>query len=687
MLLAIAVVPNVAQASSACDDLLEKLPPRGPDRLAAGKPCIDELLSLPRADQTRIVRHYARNLPDYIAPAEIDSVVDGLPEDIALPLAAYAARYSAIGPGDELTQKVDGLVASADQQGDDLAMAHLQFLMAARVFRNGGDHAVMERHLQQGLSLAKKTKAIGLIPYITNSLAVRAKVDGEYDVAIIRYREALEQFEATGDLGSIGIAYGNIGNIFSDLGDNEQAIEMYRRSVEIYLEHSPEQEQRLATAYTNLGTAHSIEGNYDQSNEAFELAREYSDRLPTRRLDGLINYQNAVALFEAGNRAEAIPMAQRSIDQILEHRDPSEAATALNWLAARHLEDRNLAAARISLEQARAIMEPEGTGAEGLLDNPGNTFWAQEYAQSMGSLLMALGRREEAASYFDVALQLSSERFEREKMSAVVNSELLFEVRDRDLLLERMENEATISELKLEQSRLQLIAAIAAAIAIALLGVAGYRAYIAQKREARVKDVFLTEIHHRTKNNLQLLTSILNLDARREKGAKQPVEQQVDASNRARTMALVHDHIYAQETPTSTMVDANAFVDDLLVLLEQSLGRDDVELTWHTDSETIDVSELTSLGLLISELVTNAYKHAFKDKGGVIDVRLESCTSGFQLTVMDDGSGFDHQPGTRRIDGLGLSLIDDLVNQLGGKSEVTSDESGTVWKVSVDPAA
>jgi len=104
MLLAIALVPTVAQANSACDDLLENMPPRGPDRLAAGRPCIDELPNLPRADQTRIVRHYARNLPDYIDPAEIDSVVDDLPEDIALPLASYAARYSAIGPGDELTR-------------------------------------------------------------------------------------------------------------------------------------------------------------------------------------------------------------------------------------------------------------------------------------------------------------------------------------------------------------------------------------------------------------------------------------------------------------------------------------------------------------------------------------------------------------------------------------------------------
>ncbi|MBV7266541.1 tetratricopeptide repeat protein [Erythrobacter ani] len=647
--------------------------------MEAGSTCVSELPTLPAADQSRIVRHYARQLPDYINPAEIDALVSRLDPDISLPLAAYAARYSAIGPGEERSRQVADIVRRADQRGDTLARAHIEFVVAARIFRRGGDSAAMERHLERAFAYAVAADAVGLFPYITNSLAVRAKIDGEYDLAITRYRAALKQFELIGDLGSTGIAYANIANIFSDLGDNQQATEMNRRAIEIYREHSPEQEQRLATAYTNLGTTYSAEQKHDEAIAAFEQARRYSDRLDTRRLDGLINYQNALALFAMGNRSEAIEMAEQSINETLEHRDPSEAATALNWLAARYLENEELIATQQALDRARAIMEPDQQGADGLLANPGNTYWAQEYAQSMGSLLVALGRKSEASEYFDVALQLSNERFEREKLSAVVNSELLFEVRDRDLRLQLMEDNATIAELELRQSRLQLLVAIAAALVIAMVGLVLYRSYREQKREAKAKHVFFNEIHHRTKNNLQLLSSVLNLEARRADNKEGGPGSRESAANRARLMALVHDHIYADEALNSTMLDLHEFIDDLMVLLEGSLGREDIALTWRVDCNRLDVNELTPLGLLISELVTNAYKHGFTDSGGTVNVLLESHKAGFRLVVEDDGCGFSGDPMVRKSGSLGLTLVDDLVEQLDATCDVETGRDGTRW--------
>jgi len=671
-------VTQPVHAQSACDQLLSELPKRGPDRIAAGKPCLAELPDISKREQTRIVRDYAKRLPGYIEPAHLDAVVESLPADVALPLAAHAARFSAIGSGQDKATQVEQLIKRANQRNDELAKAHIEFLLAARLFRSGGDTEVMQAHLEQAMGLAQKTQANGLIPYITNALAVRAKVDGQYDLAIARYRESLGQFEVVGDLGSTGIAYANIGSIFSDLGDSRQAINMYERAIDIYLEYAPEQDERLATAYTNLGTAHADAADYEQSNASFKRARQYSSRLETRRLDGLINYQNALTLFKTGARDKAIDMVQTAIGQILEHRDPSEAATALNWLAARQIEDRDLEAARVSLEWARSIMEPEGTGAQGLLANPGNTYWAQEYAASMGSLLMALGQEAEASEYLDVALSLSDERFEREKMSAVVNSELLFDVRDRDLRLELMEDEAVISELKLRQSRLQFFTAIAAVIAVAMAAFAIYRAYQSQRQEVRTKDLFLKEIHHRTKNNLQLLTSLLNLNARRTEYAD---DQHHDAANRARTMALIHEHIYAQEAPNSILVDVNDFIDNLLVLLERSYGREDIQLTWHANSEGIDVDDLTPLGLLISEIVTNSYKHGFADRTGTIDLSFEAQGSGFQLTVSDNGSGFANDPAKGETESLGMALIEDLVEQLQATRDLTTSSAGTIWTI------
>jgi tetratricopeptide (TPR) repeat protein len=236
-LLALALTPTIAVARSACGELQGNLPPRGPARLAAGDRCIDELPNLSRAEQTQIVRQYAKALPDYIDPAKIDEVVDSLPRDVGLPLAAFALRYSSITQKETLDQRVKQLVQYADRQNDDLAKSHLEFFTAAQLLRRGGDNASMEEHLQRALAYANKSKATGLVPYITNLLAIRAKIDGELDLAVLRYSNALKQFEEGDDLGSTGIVYANIGFIFSDFGDTEQSIDMLRKAIDVYLDY------------------------------------------------------------------------------------------------------------------------------------------------------------------------------------------------------------------------------------------------------------------------------------------------------------------------------------------------------------------------------------------------------------------------------------------------------------------
>ena len=176
-------------------------------------------------------------MPDYIDPAKIDEVVDSLPRDVGLPLAAFALRYSSITQKETLDQRVKQLVQYADRQNDDLAKSHLEFFTPAQLLRRGGDNASMEEHLQRALAYANKSKATGLVPYITNLLAIRAKIDGELDLAVLRYSNALKQFEEGDDLGSTGIVYANIGFIFSDFGDTEQAIDMLRKAIDVYLDY------------------------------------------------------------------------------------------------------------------------------------------------------------------------------------------------------------------------------------------------------------------------------------------------------------------------------------------------------------------------------------------------------------------------------------------------------------------
>jgi two-component sensor histidine kinase len=195
------------------------------------------------------------------------------------------------------------------------------------------------------------------------------------------------------------------------------------------------------------------------------------------------------------------------------------------------------------------------------------------------------------------------------------------------------------------------------------------------------KEVLVREIHHRVKNNLQLVMSLLNLHARRIRDPRAEVAF-AEARSRINALATLHRRLYESESLQE--IDLKWFLEDLCAELRRgglSRGRH-VELTVDSPSEVIGPEVAVPLGLLVTEAITNAYKHAFNDSGGGhINVRVtrDSPTT-LALTVGDDGVGFDPGSGTADGNGLGRSLIEAFVRQLRGELEILSDR-GTVVRV------
>lgn len=195
------------------------------------------------------------------------------------------------------------------------------------------------------------------------------------------------------------------------------------------------------------------------------------------------------------------------------------------------------------------------------------------------------------------------------------------------------------------------------------------------------KEILVREIHHRVKNNLQLVMSLLNLHARRIRDPRAEVAF-AEARSRINALATLHRRLYESESLQE--IDLKWFLDDLCAELRRgglSRGRN-VELNVEAPSEVIGPDVAVPLGLLVTEAITNAYKHAFNERdGGHISVQVtrESPTS-LLLTIRDDGTGFDMAASTQDQSGLGRSLIEAFVRQLRGELETRSDD-GTVVQV------
>ncbi|MEX3926858.1 AAA family ATPase [Paraburkholderia sp. BR10936] len=200
------------------------------------------------------------------------------------------------------------------------------------------------------------------------------------------------------------------------------------------------------------------------------------------------------------------------------------------------------------------------------------------------------------------------------------------------------------------------------------------------------KDALLHEVHHRVKNNLQLISSLLNLQAERVED-KAVAELFADSRNRVRSMAMVHENLY--RAGNFARIPMTVHVKTLCGHLARvyDMGRLGVEMQIAVDDVQLDMNRAVSCGLIINELVSNALKHAFPDqRGGVLNIGLRAIDGHrCELRVADDGVGLAPEFSFERDETLGLRLVHDLVLQLRGSVDV-SQQQGTTFTIHFDAA-
>ena len=166
------------------------------------------------------------------------------------------------------------------------------------------------------------------------------------------------------------------------------------------------------------------------------------------------------------------------------------------------------------------------------------------------------------------------------------------------------------------------------------------------------------EIHHRVKNNLQAVNSLVNLQ-KIDPGAKQ------EMSHRIQAMVAVHEQIYRNDQ--FGLVDASAYIPAIIGKLVESYGRE-VKLNYDLEAIEVDREHALPLGLVANEVVSNAMKYAFPDnRDGTLTVTLKKTEDGRTgiLTIHDDGIGFDPETSSK---GTGSKLINGLVAQIQGET-------------------
>jgi PAS domain S-box-containing protein len=192
------------------------------------------------------------------------------------------------------------------------------------------------------------------------------------------------------------------------------------------------------------------------------------------------------------------------------------------------------------------------------------------------------------------------------------------------------------------------------------------------RAQLREKEVLLREIHHRVKNNLQIVSSLLHLQsaASKDPGVVKLFE---DSRRRVNTMASVHDILY--QSPDLDRVAIPSYIEKLVSALRATHAQlgPDIQVVTQVSVPYLDLQCAVPCGLIVSELTTNAFKYAFerREKGTILILLRETAPGQLRLTVQDDGCGMPKDT-SGATEGFGLHLVRLLAGQIGGSLEISS---------------
>jgi two-component sensor histidine kinase len=196
------------------------------------------------------------------------------------------------------------------------------------------------------------------------------------------------------------------------------------------------------------------------------------------------------------------------------------------------------------------------------------------------------------------------------------------------------------------------------------------------------KEFLLKEIHHRVKNNLQIISSLLNLQAQ---SINDPVtkEKYTESIGRIKSMAIIHELLYRSKNLSTIKI--KDYLEELVSYISNTYNVDKnitVNLKVKVEQKFIDLDKAIPCGIIINELLSNAFKYAFKNKNkGIINISLKEVNKQYNLVVSDNGIGFDNLGNIKDVDTLGLQLVNSLISQLSG-TLVTETKGGTTFNIS-----
>lgn len=514
--------------------------------------------------------------------------------------------------------------------------------------------------------------------------------------------------------------------LIASIAANQELQGKYNKAIQLYLQAIatvPKKDSfKFTTFYSRLGGLFLDIGNLEKARAYMTEAMELCKRFNHKSTFAKCEYYMGHICNDENNDIAAKEYYQSALDQFISLNNPEFEFYATNGLASIALKNNELTTAATLLKKAEKLLD-NLTGKQFKKSHINNNI---EYYLKNGELTKAKKYLDEAinsmAGFQKIGYQVRTFRLAEEyylqqrdyknaylfKGKYQLLKDSIFQIQKASLLYEmeaqyqKAQQDLSISELNiannekvalLDRQNRTIIFGGLGLLALGALGVMGLYLYHVKRKTAeellekndiiskalKDKELLLREIHHRVKNNLQVISSLLRLQSKyiKDDNALSAINE---GRNRVQSMALIHQNLYQKEDLVGIQI--KEYFEQLIQSLFDSykISESRIILDMDIDPLTLDVDTVVPLGLIVNELVSNTFKHAFpQNRVGKLSVSLKETTDQqLLLTVSDNGVGINEVAKATNKDSFGYKMIRAFQAKLEADLDVRSENGTTV---------
>lgn len=556
-----------------------------------------------------------------------------------------------------------------------------------------GDYLLSLNYLSKAAEAAKKLNSPCKMASVYNERGIVYSKMSIYSEALKNALLALRYYEKSDNMQLYGNSLVNLGLLYKHQNKIELALTYYKKAIQVYQKLEDENAVfSIAATYSNSAQAYLKAGNIGESINALNQSQEYAAKINDTYLNAENNHALGMIYFDLKNYKQA---ESHFLEALREYR-------LLN-------EKSGIAKTKVRLGRTYFYQNQKNKGLqlnqEGLelAKKINHLEWQKEGYSNRADMLFQSNNYKEAYQNQVLFKAINDSMFNANQEKKITELQMQYTF---DKTQEKTKNAQfqKISNLNNEANRLRFIknsAVILAVIFLIMFGVILYNFLKVKKQRKLIdlqqqelklqngqiqvslfeKEVLLKEIHHRVKNNLQIISSLLNIQAQNitDKNVLASIKE---GQSRVQAMSLIHQNLYqSQELDAINMED---YVKQLTIYLNEMYNSATEKISIKVQAPQIyfDIDTAIPLGLIVNELVSNAFKYAFTGKS---DKKITICIESIndvehQLSVSDNGIGMPEDFTIENSKSMGLNLVSILSRQLKG-SVVYHYNNGTTFEI------